>query len=198
MSIMPPDSCAVSDAGSGVSSGVHLFAFLILVLAADHHSIAGVEPAVNLRELRSLQTHRDVANVNAIAVVEHVDRLLLPVQHQRLHRNRHDILHVPQLQQRVGIHSRSNGEVLVLHVDFGLHGAGFEVHIARKAHDLAGERAADRIDANLQLVADVNILHIVLGHRHAQPEQTALRERTMGRAWSLELVPPWISAPVSA
>jgi hypothetical protein len=43
MSIMPPVSCTVSDAGSG-EERVDLFVFLILILSADHHPVAGLSP----------------------------------------------------------------------------------------------------------------------------------------------------------
>ena len=86
-----------------------------------------------------------------------------------------------QLQYRIGVHARRDGEILVLHIDFGLHGPGFEVHITREAHDLSRKRTADRIHANLQLIADMNKLHIVLGHRHAQAQKIALREPHDGK-----------------
>ena len=66
-SIMPPDSCTVSDAGVEATIGLTCFVFVVLVLSANDHPIAGVEPARHFRQLRSLQAHLNGANVDVVA-----------------------------------------------------------------------------------------------------------------------------------
>src|ERR1035441_181272 len=97
-------------------SRVDLFVFLVLILPTDYDSITRVESAGNLGQLRTLQSHRDVAYVNVIAAIENVDCLLLRVQHQRLNGNRHDVGSVRQLQNGIGVHPWRNGEILVLDI----------------------------------------------------------------------------------
>ena len=65
------------------------------------------------------------------------------------------VFDVGELQLGIGIHAGIDGEVPVRDVDLGLHGPGFEIHVAGKAHDLTGEGATQGIHANLQWVADL-------------------------------------------
>ena len=66
MSIMPPDSCTVSEAGVGVTIGLTSSPSVIFVLTADHHAVARFKTAGDLGQLRSLQPDLDIANVDAI------------------------------------------------------------------------------------------------------------------------------------
>ena len=174
MSITPPVSWYVSEAGSGVSSGFISSILEVLFLATDNDPVSRLESALDFRKTGTLSPDTYVANVNVIGVIEHVDGFLTALQNQGFDWNREHVLRPVKLKKSICIHARINGEVSVLHIDFGLHGAGLEVHAARKAHNLSGERSVDRIHPHLHFIADLHILYVVLGNRHAQAQKPAL------------------------
>ena len=93
----------------------------------------------------------------------------------------------------------SMARLVLVNIDFGFHGAGFKVELARKADDFAGEDPAERVHADLHRDRRG-------GRSGHSPPGTGRRRRmmplwaslTMGRSWLLELTPDWMSAPVSA
>ncbi len=83
-------------------------------------------------------------------------------------------------------------------VNFGFHGAGFEAEVAGEANDFSGEGAADGIDANLHLIAIVDILDGIFRHGQAEAENAALSNPDDRQRLYVRIVPDWMSAPVSA
>src|ERR1700678_388033 len=101
-----------------------------------------------------------------ILTVEDVDNVLVIFEHKSLYWNRLYVVSMTELQLRVRVHSRIDRKVLVLDVDFGLHGSGFEINVAGKANHLAGEGSVERIHSHLQGVANLYIAHGILGDGH--------------------------------
>ena len=94
-----------------------------------------------------------------------------------LHGEQRDGQHVLlmcELHIGVRVHAGIDAEVLVGHVDLGLHGASIEPDVAGEADDLAGERAMQRVDADLHRVAIVDVAHRIFRHRQTETEQIAL------------------------
>src|ERR1700733_8121417 len=112
----------------------------------------------------------------AIVRVNYVNCWLISVEHQGFHGDGQHVFRAGQLQGGVGVHSRSDGEVLVLYVDLRLHGARFEIHVPGKANDLAGNGPVEGVDADLHRVTDVDIFDIVFGHGHAETQKPVLCE----------------------
>src|SRR5258708_34606278 len=110
-----------------------------------------------------------------ICIVEDVDHLLAPVQDQGFDGNGDDVFNVREAKHGVGVHTGRNGEVAVLDVYFGFHGAGFKIDVAREANDFSGEGTADGIDADVEFVAVVDVSDIGLGYRDAEAQQRTLR-----------------------
>ena len=67
MSIMPPDSCTVSEAGVSGEERVHFFVFLVFSCPPITTRSPGLSPLDDLGQLRSLAVPPDVANMNVIA-----------------------------------------------------------------------------------------------------------------------------------
>ena len=159
-----------------------LLAFLIFLLAAQNHAVSFRQAALDLRQFRSLETDLDRALVDAIVAVEDVNRLPIALEDKRFHGDGEHVLYVVEFQLGVGIHAGIDRKILVFDIDLRLHGSGFEVDIAGKANHLAGKRAAQGIDPNLQLVANLDVPHGIFRHRQAQPQQAALGEPHDGQS----------------
>ncbi len=54
--------------------------------------------------------------------------------------------------------------------------------VAGEADDFAGERAVERVDANLYRIAAVDVADRILGHGQAKTQQVALRELDQRKA----------------